>query len=130
MKKYTQGYMLKPQSMKVTQNDVIMYSEASGDKNPIHINQNFASKSMFKETIAHGMMIGAFLSEFLFNEFGNAWLEEGSIDIKFKLPVFMNENITATSTISSIENNIIRLNISVLKKDGTEAVKGYATVKI
>ena len=130
MKKYTQGYILKPHSMKVTQNDVIMYSEASGDKNPIHINQNFASKSMFKETIAHGMMIGAFLSEFLFNEFGNKWLEEGSIDIKFKLPIFMNENITATSTISSIENNIIRLNISVLKKDGTEAVKGYATVKI
>ena len=130
MKKYTQGYILNPYSMKVTQNDVIMYSEASGDKNPIHINQNFASKSMFKETIAHGMMIGAFLSEFLFNEFGNAWLEEGSIDIKFKLPVFMNENITATSTVSNIENNIIRLNISVLKKDGTEAVKGYATVKI
>tara|TARA_B100000686_G_C16759292_1_gene957603 strand:- start:1798 stop:2190 length:393 start_codon:yes stop_codon:yes gene_type:complete len=130
MKKYTQGYILNPYSMKVTQNDVIMYSEASGDKNPIHINQNFASKSMFKQTIAHGMMIGAFLSEFLFNEFGEAWLEEGSIDIKFKLPIFMNENITATSIVSNIENNMIKLNIAVIKKDGTEAVKGYATVKI
>tara|TARA_Y100001970_G_scaffold286235_1_gene407915 strand:+ start:1091 stop:1483 length:393 start_codon:yes stop_codon:yes gene_type:complete len=130
MKKYTQGYILKPHSMIITQNDVTMYSEASGDKNPIHINQNFASKSMFKQTIAHGMMIGAFLSEFLFNEFGEAWLEEGSIDIKFKLPIFMNENITATSIVSNIENNMIKLNIAVIKKDGTEAVKGYATVKI
>ena len=130
MKKYTQGYRLKSHSMKVTQNNVIMYSEASGDNNPIHINQEFASKSMFKESIALGMMIGAFLSEFLFSEFGDAWLKKGSIDIKFKLPIFMNEDITATSTVSNIENNMIKLNIAVIKKDGTEAVKGYATVKI
>ena len=42
----------------------------------------------------------------------------------------MNESITATSTVSNIENNMIKLNIAVIKKDGTEAVKGYATVKI
>ena len=106
------------------------YANASGDQNPIHINKEFASKTIFKETIAHGMMIGAFLGEIIFLEYKDKWLENGSIDIKFKAPIFMNEKIQAFAEVTNNENQIIKLNVSVIKNDGTEAIKGYATIKI
>ena len=76
------------------------------------------------------MMIGAFLGEIIFLEYEGKWLESGSIDIKFKAPIFMDEKIQVFGEVINDENKIIKLNVSVIKNDGTEAIKGYATIKI
>ncbi|MFL2767937.1 MAG: MaoC/PaaZ C-terminal domain-containing protein [Dehalococcoidia bacterium] len=130
MKKYNKGYKFKSDLIKFSQQNVSEYANASGDQNPIHINKEFASKTIFKETIAHGMMIGAFLGEIIFLEYEDKWLESGSIDIKFKAPIFMDEKIQVFGEVINDENKIIKLNVSVIKNDGTEAIKGYATIKI
>ena len=62
-------------------------------------------KSIFKNTIAHGMMIGGILSEMLFAEYGDLWLSKSSIDIKFKAPVYMNEEITTYGKVIKNEDN-------------------------
>ena len=129
MNKYQKGYKTKSQAMTITQPKVISYAYSSGDINPIHINSEFAKKTMFKKTIAHGMMIGAFLGEMLFSEYGDVWLTSGSIDIKFKSPIYMDETIETYGEVVTSENNIIKLNVSITKNDGTEAIKGYATIK-
>ena len=55
-----------PQSfMTVTPESVYRYAEASGDYNPLHINEEFASKSQYGRTIAHGMLILGHLSDML-----------------------------------------------------------------
>ena len=69
MKKYKLGYKFKSEPISFSQQNVTEYANASGDQNPIHTNNEFASKTIFKETIAHGMMIGAFLGEILFLEY-------------------------------------------------------------
>ena len=46
------------------------------------------------------MMIGAFLGEIIFLEYKDKWLENGSIDIKFKAPIFMNEKIQAFAEVT------------------------------
>ena len=130
MKKHNIGYTFKSELIKFSQQNVTEYADASGDQNPIHINKEFASKTMFKKTIAHGMMIGAFLGEIIFLEYEDDWLENGSIDIKFKAPIFMDEKIQAFGEVINNENKIIKLKVSVIKNDGTEAIKGYATIKI
>ena len=94
MNKFSCGYKLKSIKNKIIQSNVNNYAKASGDLNPIHLNESFAKKSIFKNTIAHGMMIGGILSEMLFAEYGDLWLSKSSIDIKFKAPVYMNEEIT------------------------------------
>jgi acyl-CoA hydrolase len=65
----------------------------------------------------------------LFNEYGDSWLISGSIDIKFKSPIYMDETIATYGEVVTSENNIIKLNVSITKNDGTEAIKGYATIK-
>ena len=130
MKKYNIGYKFKSDLIKFSQQNVSEYANASGDQNPIHINKEFASQTIFKETIAHGMMIGAFLGEIIFLEYEDKWLDSGSIDIKFKAPIFMDEEIQVFGEVINDENKIVKLNVSVIKNDGTEAIKSYATIKI
>ena len=101
MKKYKLGYKFKSEPISFSQQNVTEYANASGDQNPIHTNNEFASITIFYETIAHGMMIGAFLGEILFLEYKDKWLENGSIDIKFKAPIFMNEKIQAFEFVNN-----------------------------
>ena len=46
----------------VTERDVVLFSEVSGDHNPLHLDEGYASGTAFGERIAHGMLSGAFIS--------------------------------------------------------------------
>ena len=72
----------------VTQLMINQYAEASGDFNPIHVNEEYAKKSRFGSTIAHGMMIAASISELMTMIFNQAWLNGGRLKIRFRAPVF------------------------------------------
>jgi len=129
MNKFTCGYKLKSIKNKIIQKNVNNYAKASGDLNPIHLDKLFAEKSIFKNTIAHGMMIGGILSEMLFAEYGDLWLSKSSIDIKFKAPVYMNEEIATYGEVVNNENNKLKIDLVVKKNNGTEAIKGFAIIE-
>lgn len=46
----------------ITQREINLYAEASGDFNPIHIDESFAAQTPLGGTIAHGMLILAYVS--------------------------------------------------------------------
>ena len=129
MNKFSCGYKLKSIKNKIIQKNVNNYAKASGDLNPIHLDKLFAEKSIFKNTIAHGMMIGGILSEMLFAEYGDLWLSKSSIDIKFKAPVYMNEEIATYGEVVNNENNKLKIDLVVKKNNGTEAIKGFAIIE-
>jgi len=129
MNKFSCGYKLKSIKNKIIQTNVNNYAKASGDLNPIHLDKSFAKKSIFKNTIAHGMMIGGILSEMLFAEYGDLWLSKSSIDIKFKAPVFMDEEIITYGEVINNENNKLKIDLVVEKNNGTEAIKGFAIIE-
>ena len=85
--------------------------------------------SIFKNSIAHGMMIGGILSEMLFAEYGDLWLSKSSIDIKFKAPVYMNEEITTYGEVIKNEDNKLKIDLVVQKNNGTEVIKGFAIIE-
>ena len=41
----------------INQDGLVLYANASGDQNPIHIDQNFAKKSGLPDVIAHGCLL-------------------------------------------------------------------------
>ena len=129
MNKFSCGYKLKSIKNKIIQTNVNNYAKASGDLNPIHLDKSFAKKSIFKNTIAHGMMIGGILSEMLFDEYGDLWLSKSSIDIKFKAPVFMDEEIITYGEVINNENYKLKIDLVVEKNNGTEAIKGFAIIE-
>ncbi|MGF7160374.1 3-hydroxybutyryl-CoA dehydratase [Rhodoligotrophos appendicifer] len=80
----------------VLQADIDRYAEASGDRNPLHLDPDFAATTPFGRTIAHGMMTLAFLSQVLGAEIGEAWLQGGDLDVAFLGPVFPGDEVLVT----------------------------------
>ena len=74
-------------SIKVTDVSIKKFSSASGDRNPIHLNEKFAKNTIFKSRIAHGMLIASFISSVIGNKFPGNGTIYVSQDLKFKKPV-------------------------------------------
>ena len=70
----------------VTQADIDLYARASRDFNPIHIDEEFAKKTPAGGTIAHGMLILAYVSQMMTDSFGLSWLTGGRFNVRFKMP--------------------------------------------
>ena len=87
----------------VTQEKINLYAEASGDFNPIHIDEAFASQTPLGGTIAHGMLILAYVSEMMTQIFDSGWLSRGKLSVRFKAPAKPGDTVTVSGTINSIE---------------------------
>jgi len=116
----------------ITQERVDAYAEASGDHNPIHLDESYASTTQFGTRIAHGMLSLALVTEMLTNEFPSTWHSGGKLKVRFSAPVFPGETVVTYGEITAIDESEGRLTatctIGCKKPDGTDAVAGRATV--
>ena len=111
--------------------DILIFSELSQDKNPIHLDSNFASKTNFGRKIVHGMLIASLFSGLL----GEKLPGKGTIylgqTITFIKPVFINETVTASVEIKYIRKDkpiytlktICETNLNGIVVDGEAIVK-------
>lgn len=86
------GYKYK-KSFLVDEETVRIFAKASRDNNPVHLNEEFAKGTIFKKRIAHGMLLGGFISSILGNDFpgnGTIYLNQS---MTFRKPVFINETV-------------------------------------
>ena len=80
------GAELAPVVKEITQDKINRYALAGGDGNPLHTDPEFAARTMFGGTIAHGMLVLAYLSEMMTAAFGQPWLSGGRLKVRFKAP--------------------------------------------
>jgi len=82
-------------SRTVTEEDIQGFAKVTGDFNPLHLNQDYAEKTIFKGRVAHGILSLGLIS----NVFGNILPGPGSIylsqEVKFLSPVRIGDTITA-----------------------------------
>jgi len=114
----------------VSESDIYVFSGVTGDLNPAHINEMFASKTVFKTRIAHGMLTAGFVSAVI----GCKLPGPGTIYIKqelnFRAPVRIGDTITAQAEVTEIttEKNRVRLKTTAVNQDGTVVMDGEALV--
>src|SRR3972149_4844236 len=70
----------------ITQEKINRYAQAGGDGNPLPTHPELAAQTMFGGTIAHGMLILAYLSEMMTAAFGEDWLSGGRLKVRVKAP--------------------------------------------
>lgn len=87
----------------ITQEQINQYAEASDDRNPLHIDSEFAKTTIFKGTIAHGLLSAAFLNEMMVKYFGTYWETTGDISITFLYPVRPGDTIKTKGKITNID---------------------------
>lgn len=130
MEKIKQGDTYECRSI-ISQKDVEIFAIISGDRNPIHINEEYASKSIFGRRIVHGFLAGAVFSKV----FGTIWPGEGTIylsqDMSFRRPVFTNIEYTAKFIVDEINHEKHRGVISCYLEspDGKLVITGKALLK-
>ncbi len=97
------GMSLPQLKREVTQEHINLYAAASGDYNPIHTDPQFASQTPLGGTIAHGMLILAYVSELMTGSFGIDWLGGGSLGARFKAPARPGDTITVSGRVTAVQ---------------------------
>jgi len=117
----------------ITQDNINLYAEASGDFNPIHIDKSFATRTPLGGTIAHGMLSLAYVSEMMTSAFGKNWLSEGKLRAKFKEPARPGDTLTIDGKINCIEQkddvSYANCTFNCRNQKGEMIVTGEAIVK-
>jgi 3-hydroxybutyryl-CoA dehydratase len=83
----------------ITEQDVQKFAEISLDTNPIHLDEEFASKTMFKGRIVHGMLTTSIISAAVGTKMpgpGSIWMNQ---TIKWLKPVHIGDTITAVAEL-------------------------------
>ena len=124
-----------PQVIKhITQEKINLYAEASGDFNPIHVDESFAAQTSLGGTIAHGMLILAYVSEMMMLAFGQNWVSGGKLSVRFKAPARPGDAVIVSGKIDSIKerNSVSYANCSLgcHNQKGEAIVIGEAVVKL
>lgn len=116
----------------VTDELIRAFAEVSGDYNPIHLDEEFASKTRFGKRIAHGMLSGAFISAVLGNEFKAMKIVYLSQTMRFTAPVFIGDTVTTTATITNIreDKNIITCETICTNQNGETLVTGESKIMV
>ena len=82
-------------SKTVSEQDIIAFAEITGDKNPVHLDEAYAAKTMFKQRIAHGMLSAGYISAVFGMELPGPGAIYVSQTLNFKGPVRIGDNVIA-----------------------------------
>lgn len=115
----------------ITTNLIEQYAEISKDVNPIHLLDDFAKESIFKERIAHGMLICSFISAVLGTQLPGKNTIYLSQEVSFKAPVKINDTVTVIVTVINKrdDKNLLTLQTNVYNQNQLLVVEGKALVK-
>lgn len=115
-------------STQITDEKVVAFAQLSGDTNPVHLDEAYASESYFKGRIAHGALVASSISALLGTKLpgpGAIYLKQ---EVTFKAPVYIGDTITATAKVTAWDADKGRIDIETIvsNQDGVEVISGSA----
>jgi len=117
-------------SKTITDEDVRVFANLTGDHNPVHLDEQYASATRFKRRVAHGMLTASLISSVLANRLpgeGSVYLSQS---LKFVAPVYLDDTVTARVTITGIREDkpVATLETVCVNQRGELLIKGEAVV--
>ena len=95
----------------ITDADVVLFAGISGDTNPLHINEAFASRTRFKTRIVQGMLTTSLWSTIVGTRLpgpGGAYMRQ---ELRFLKPVHVGDTVTAIMTVVDIDERKQRITL-------------------
>ncbi len=107
------------------------YADITGDHNKIHVDDEFAKRTKFGQRIAHGGIMFGMISKVLGREMPGLGTVYLSQLVNFHAPVFINDTVTLTATITALlPKHVAKITTILTKQTGEIVVDGVSTVKL
>jgi acyl dehydratase len=115
-------------SLTLTAEHVATFAELTGDYNPLHFDQDFASKTKFGRLVVQGGLTTGLLHALVAMDLPGPGTVFLSQDWKFTAPVFIGDTITAHAEVTSVHATkpVCQLAIRVLRQDDEVVLQGEA----
>lgn len=112
----------------VTEAEVEAFAWASGDTNPVHLDEDHAKRTRFGRRIAHGMLIGSYVSKLLGTQFpgpGTIYMSQTMI---FHRPVYLGDTVEVVATVTGYrpDRDILSLRTECFNQRGDKVLSGEA----
>lgn len=129
MRKFEMGQSAKVK-VQVTDAMIRGFAEISGDRNPVHLDDEFAKTTRFGRRIAHGMITGALISRALATELPGPGAIYLGQSLRFVAPVYVDEEIEIHLRITQVkeEKGILTIETLARRLNGEPLATGEATV--
>ncbi len=98
-------------SKTITEADIANFSGVTGDNNPVHISDDFASKTIFKKRVAHGFFTASLISTLIATKLPGPGSIYISQTLKFLAPAYIGDNILTKAIIQKIDKEKRRVNL-------------------
>lgn len=113
----------------VSEQDVFKFADVTGDFNPLHVDEEYARRSVFGHRIAHGILLAGIISTVLGGEIPGLGTVFVELQIKFIKPVCLNDTVTAYASVMEIINpKRVRLLVACRNQHGEDVALGNAIV--
>jgi acyl dehydratase len=117
----------------LTRTQIVQYAGASGDFNPLHTDEVYATKvAGYPTAFAHGMLTMGLTAKVLTD-----WVGDGRLTrfgVRFSRQVWPGDTLTTTATVDDLREedgaHLADLSVVTTNQDGVDVVSGYATARI
>lgn len=118
-------------SRTITNDDVLRFAELSGDKNPLHLDDEYARTTSFGKRLVHGMLLGSLCSQVVGMHLPGKRCLYLKQDLLFKKPAYIDDTISVTGTVvaKSLATSVLTVKI-VMKKNEVIVLEGEARVQV
>jgi 3-hydroxybutyryl-CoA dehydratase len=118
-------------SKTVSSSDVVGFAEVTGDRNPIHLSEHFAARTMFGTRIAHGLYTASLISALLGTRLPGPGAIYISQTLNFRAPVRIGDTVVVTITVAELISEKSRARLACTCTVAEEIVlDGEALVKV
>jgi len=116
----------------ISEKDILLFAAASGDNNPVHLDEAYAQNSCFGRRIMHGMYTGALISRLLGTQFpgpGTIYLSQTLNSLK---PVFVGDVLTIRLEVVNLHASkpVATLACEVRNSTGATVTVGESIVMV
>jgi len=121
--------MMRTLTKEVTDRDIELFAEVSTDRNPVHLDEDYANDTIFEGRIAHGMLTAGLISAVIGEQLPGHGTDYLGQHLRFIAPVRPGDVVRAEVTVMEIDYSKRRVNLKTECFVGHQLVlKGDANV--
>ena len=115
-------------TLTVTSEHVRLYTEISGDRNPLHYDEAFVAGTKFGRLVVQGGITTGVLHALAAQDMPGPGTVFLSQNWKFTAPVFIGDTITGSAEVLSVHDSkpVCRLRVEVTRAEGETVLEGEA----